>query len=74
MLYPQKILDDFGTDRVIFGTDAPILEGEVSSSEWLEIIKNLPRRASPAQRFTEEEVQAMLEGNARRLLDTIPDR
>jgi len=70
----RKFLDDFGTDRVMFGTDAPILEGEVSSREWLEIIKNLPRRASPAQRFTEEEVQAMLEGNARRLLNTIPDR
>ena len=69
----RTFLNEFGTERVMFGTDAPILEGEVSSQEWVEIIRNLPRQASPALRFTEEEVEAMLEGNARRLLAAIPD-
>lgn len=69
----RKFLDDFGADRVLFGTDAPLLEGVISSREWLEIIKDLPRQASQGQRFTEEEVEAMLDGNAQRLLDNIPD-
>ncbi len=58
----------------MFGTDAPILEGIVSSREWIGIIKSLPQQVSAGQRFTEEEVEAMLEGNAQRLLDSIPDR
>lgn len=70
----RKFLDDFGTDRVMFGTDAPILEGLVSTKEWLEIIRELPRRASTAQPFTEDEIEAIIEGNAQRLLAGIPDR
>lgn len=69
----RKFLDEFGADRVMFGTDAPILEDAVSSREWIDIIKGLPHQAPPGQRFTEEEVAALLDGNARRLLDSIPD-
>ena len=70
----RKFLDEFGCERVIFGTDAPILEEEVSSKEWVEMVKNLPREAPESCRFTEEEVSALLDGNARRLLASIPQR
>ncbi|MEE9515454.1 MAG: amidohydrolase family protein, partial [Candidatus Adiutricales bacterium] len=69
----RKFLDEFGRDRVMFGTDAPILESEVSSKEWIEIIRGLPDHAPASQRFSEEDVSALLDGNARRLLDSIPD-
>lgn len=70
----RKFLDEFGTERVMFGTDAPLLEETLSSKEWVEIIKTLPDKSPPGQRFTEEEVSALLEGNARRLLASIPQR
>ena len=78
--YPQfchilrRFLDEFGTGRVMFGTDAPLLERAASSREWVEIIKALPDKAPAGSRFTEEEVSALLDGNARRLLASIPQR
>ena len=70
----RKFLDEFGTERVMFGTDAPILEDFMSSKEWVEMVRDLPQKAPPSFRFTEEEVSALLDGNARRLLASIPQR
>jgi len=70
----RKFLDEFGTERVMFGTDAPLLERAASSKEWVQIIKELPNKAPAQFRFTEEEVLALLEANARRLLASIPQR
>ena len=67
----RKFLDEFGSERVMFGTDAPLLERAASSKEWVQIIKELPYRAPSQFRFTEEEVSALLDGNARRLLASI---
>ncbi|HJP49779.1 MAG TPA: amidohydrolase family protein [Pseudomonadales bacterium] len=69
----RKFLDAFGRDRIMFGTDAPILEESVPSQEWVEIIRNLPRQAPTDCSFSEDEVEALLDGNARRLLDAIPE-
>ena len=68
----RKFLDEFGEERIMFGTDAPIVEVDVSSKEWVEMIKNLPSKAPEHCRFTEEEVSDLLDGNARRLLASIP--
>jgi len=70
----RKFLDEFGKERVMFGTDAPLLEDTMSSKEWVEIIRDLPNKAPASFRFTEEEVSALLEGNARRLLASIPQK
>jgi len=70
----RKFLDEFGTERVMFGTDAPLLEEVLSSKEWVQMIKELPQKSSQGQRFTEEEISAILDGNARRLLASIPQR
>ncbi len=64
----RRFLDQFGTERVMFGTDAPSTETMISSKEWVEIVKALPHKSPKEYSFTEEEVAALLDGNARRLL------
>ncbi len=68
----RMFLDEFGADRVMFGTDAPILEESVSSREWVEMIRNLPRDATTERSFTEDEIEALFSGNACRMLDLAP--
>jgi predicted TIM-barrel fold metal-dependent hydrolase len=63
----RTFLYAFGKERVMFGTDAPLVEDAMTSKEWVELVTALPRQA-PAHRFTYEEVSALLEGNAKRLL------
>jgi len=70
----RRFLDEFGIERVMFGTDAPFYEDSVSSKKWVEIVKSLPYKSPAPYRFTEEEVSALLEGNARRLLASIPQK
>ena len=70
----RKFLDEFGTQRVMFGTDAPFADDDLSSKEWVKMVSELTDKAPAEFRFTEDEVSALLEGNARRLLDSIPRR
>lgn len=70
----RKFLNEFGRERVMFGTDAPLVEDALSSKEWVETIKSLPDKSPPEYPFTAEEVSALLDGNARRLLASIPQR
>ena len=78
--YPQfchilrRYLDEFGRERVMFGTDAPLLERSAVSKEWVEIVRDLPRKSPKHCRFSEEEVSVLLDGNARRLLASIPEK
>ena len=67
----RRFLDEFGRDRVMFGTDAPLVELAMSSKDWVELVRRLPEDAPPGVRFTEEEVAALLDGNARRLLASL---
>ena len=68
----RKFLDEFGTERIMFGTDAPLIESTMTSKRWVELVASLPRQSSSSKRFTEAEVNALLDENARRLLDSIP--
>jgi predicted TIM-barrel fold metal-dependent hydrolase len=70
----RQFLDDLGTHRVMFGTDGPLLNHIASDQEWVEIVKDLPHQSGGPHRFTEEEVTALLETNARNLLASIPER
>ena len=70
----RKFLDEFGWERVMFGTDAPLAECAASGKKWVKIIKDLPYKSPARYRFTEEEVSALLDGNARRLLASIPQK
>lgn len=64
----RQALDRLGADRVLFGTDGPFPRLLVSSKDYLEIIRELPRKAPEGIGFTEEEVAAILGGNAARIL------
>lgn len=63
----RRFLSDMGADRVMFGTDAPFFEHMMSSKQWVQAIRGLPRRPSETASFTEAEVQAVLHGNAARV-------
>ncbi|MBN1382301.1 MAG: amidohydrolase [Deltaproteobacteria bacterium] len=68
----RRFIDEFGRERIFFGTDAPFVEDFVSSKEWVELVRDLPNQAPSPNRFTPEEISALMEGNAKRLLATAP--
>ncbi|MBD3254103.1 MAG: amidohydrolase family protein [Candidatus Lokiarchaeota archaeon] len=55
------------SERVLFGTDNPYLRGAIADKEWVQMIKNLPEKASEGISFTEEEIELILGGNAQRI-------
>ena len=68
----RRYLDEFGRERVLFGTDAPLLERAAFSSEWVNIVRGLPQNSPEDCRFTEKEITDLMDGNARRLQSVIP--
>lgn len=64
----RGFIDSIGADRIVFGTDAPTFSLQYSEKEWVESVRELPRRAPQGDTFTEEEVSAILHGNAARVL------
>lgn len=65
----RAILDTAGPEKVLFGTDGPFLRPFISDGEYLRIIRGLPERAPAPFKFTQQEVDAILGGNAQRLLN-----
>jgi hypothetical protein len=65
----REIIDDVGVEQILFATDAPALEPLVSNRRWVEILKALPDDSSDGIKFTEKEVEAILGGNAAKLLN-----
>lgn len=70
----RRFMDEFGRDRVMFGTDAPLVEMAMASKDWVEMVRRLPHDAPEQHHFSEEEVAALLDGNARRLLASLPQK
>jgi hypothetical protein len=64
----RKVLDGFGSERVMFGTDGPYFDYFISRPDWVKLIRELPEKSSPTTKFTEKEVTNILGENARRLL------
>jgi uncharacterized protein len=64
----RDILDYAGLSKVLFGTDNPIYSIIQPTSEWIKLIKDLPSKAPEGISFTEQEVAAILGGNASSLL------
>ncbi|MFX1258195.1 MAG: amidohydrolase family protein [Promethearchaeota archaeon] len=60
-------LDEFTKERVLWGTDNPYLRGALSDKKWINMIKRLPTKAPEGIKFTQEEVDLMLGGNAQRI-------
>ncbi len=64
----RNIIDYAGVEKVLFGSDGPIFDIVIPVKEWIKVIKNLPKNAPKGIKFTEDEVNAILGGNAAKLL------
>ena len=64
----REALDEFGSDRVLFGTDGPYMRAKMPDKDYVQLIKNLPGQAPEGIHFTAGEVDAILGENAQRML------
>ena len=60
-------LDEFTSERVLFGTDNPYMRAILPDKKFVNIIKRLPAKAPEGIKFTQEEVDLILGGNAQRI-------
>jgi len=65
----RGVIDGMGAERIIFGTDAPTFSYLYSEKDWVEMVTDLPEKPPEEYRFTREEVDAILHGNATRILN-----
>ncbi len=65
--YLREITDIAGPDQVLFATDGPVFEGHVSNKAFVDAIKGLTATDESDIVFTQEEVDAILGGNAARI-------
>ncbi len=64
----RQYLDFVGSDRVLFGSDSPSFRSIMSNTDWVGLIRDLPKNAPEGTVFSREEISAILGGNALRLL------
>jgi hypothetical protein len=64
----REIMDFSGSHRILFGSDSPSLRSQMTNKDWVDTIKSLPEKAAGGIKFTEQEVAAILGGNAQRIL------
>ena len=60
-------LDEFTSERVLFGTDNPYFRAILPDKKFVNLIKRLPTKAPEGIKFTQEEVDFILGGNAQRI-------
>lgn len=64
----RDLIDYAGVSKVLFGTDNPIFSIVIPTKDWIQLLRDLPKNAPEGITFTEEEVNAILGGNAATLL------
>jgi len=64
----RDILDYVGPNKVLFGTDNPIFNTIEPTRNWVQLLKDLPTHAPQGIKFTDDEVSAILGGNAAKIL------
>ena len=64
----RDLIDFTGADKILFGTDDPVFEIVRPTNDWIQLLKDLPEKAPAGIKFTHEEVNAILGGNAARFL------
>jgi len=64
----RDLMDFSEPERILFGTDTPSFRSLMSNTEWVQLIKDLPKNAPEGIQFTEEEIALVLGGNAQKLL------
>ena len=65
--YLREILDVVGCEQVLFASDGPTFEPHLSNRCWVATIKALSADSTDGIKFTDQEVKAMLGGNAARI-------
>ncbi len=69
----REAIDKAGCDKILFGTDGPIFDPTIPTGEYIQMMRSLPEEAPDGIRFTEEEIDAILGGNAERIIkDFLP--
>ena len=64
----REYLDRAGPESLLYGTDNPAYRPIMPDKEWIQLIRDLPCKAPEGLVFTEAEVNAILGGNAQRIL------
>jgi len=64
----RDFMDFAGCERIYFGSDSPSFRSFMSNTDWVQMIKDLPHKSADGISFKEEEVSAVLGGNAKKLL------
>ncbi|MHA1933106.1 MAG: amidohydrolase family protein [Promethearchaeota archaeon] len=64
----RDIIDYAGVEQVLFGSDSPVFDPVLPIKDFINKLKNLPRQAPNGIQFTKEEIDAILGGNAEKLL------
>ncbi|MBN2397925.1 MAG: amidohydrolase [Deltaproteobacteria bacterium] len=64
----REVIDKAGCDKVLFGTDGPIFDPTIPAGEYIRILRSLTDGAPDGIHFAKEEIDAILGGNAERIL------
>jgi predicted TIM-barrel fold metal-dependent hydrolase len=62
-------MDFVEPERILFGSDSPSFRSIMANKDWIQLLKDLPQKAADGISFTEEEITALLGGNAKKLLN-----
>jgi predicted TIM-barrel fold metal-dependent hydrolase len=65
----RDILDIAGSDSVLFGSDGPGFDAIIPNKRFIQILRDLPHKAPSGLKFTSEEVEGILGGNARKVFN-----
>jgi predicted TIM-barrel fold metal-dependent hydrolase len=65
----KRFIDELGYDRILFGTDGPGFRQVCPPRDYVQLIRGLPQKSPEGIKFTEEEISAILGGNAQRILN-----
>lgn len=67
-----RMKDTIGIERIVFASDLPGLRRAMSLRDWVAVFENLPTLAAEyGYQITDEDVQAILGGNAARILGLV---
>ena len=65
----DRMRKEIGIERILWGSDFPGLRGEMPMKQWVDIFRDLPSLAGEfGYRFDNVDVDALLGGNAARML------
>jgi len=65
----REVVDAFGPERVLFGTDGPYTWRVLSEKDFVTAIKDLVTKAPDDAKFTQNEIEMLLGMNAKKLLN-----